>query len=241
LQRLQTLENQHLSKTLSNSRTNLVFISLLLGEFLFSGCATAPPENHKEAEKPSELISSQSLSSEITVEQKSSLYKLKSEITLIANRAVRLDLTTTMDLPLATIVLSESKIQYLLYRDKKFYTGRPGPHALDPVFPLAVDASHLLNLLKEEKNPEDKCESDSTGLTSCKGSAGQTDYVISWSKRKTTGPLAGRASKIALDLPRRQVTLKFFLTDWQKNVPNAERLLSLKVPAGFRTLSTPER
>jgi hypothetical protein len=144
-----------------------------------------------------------------------------------------------MDFPLATILLSKTKIEYLLYHDKKYYSGRPGPHALDPVFPLAVDVRHLLNLLNEIKNPGDNCKSDQEGLSSCSGLSASTPYTINWSKRKTSGPLAGRAAKIVLELPENEATLKFFLTDWRKDVPNAERLLVLKVPAGFRSLPVP--
>ena len=175
------------------------------------------------------------------MEKPSQNFKIKSEINIINDHAVRIDLMTTMDLPLASIVLTDNSIDYLLYRAKKHYSGKPGPHALDPVFPMAIDAKHLINLLNEQKNPDDKCDSDENGLTLCSGVTGQTAYVVSWTKRKDSGPLAGRASKIVLELPQRQVSLKFYITDWQKNKSDAERLLALKIPEGYRSYSVPER
>jgi hypothetical protein len=181
----------------------------------------------------------QSFSSDLYVERDGKSYKIKSDIVIVNPRAIRLDMRTTLDLPLASIVLTDQKIDYALYRDKKFYTGRPGPHALDPVFPLAVDVKTLNEILQQKKITGAKCEVDDLGPLSCSGQAGSTTFNVSWSKRQTSGPLAGRASKIVLDLPQRHVSLRFYLNDWQHDVPNAEHLLSLQTPSGFTTLSTP--
>ena len=181
------------------------------------------------------------MSADLFVERQSKSYKLKAEINVIRENAVRLDLMTGLDLMLATIILTDSKIEYVLYRDKKYYSGKPNPHALDPVFPLAIDVMALTNILYERTTPGD-CELDLSGFPKqCRGVAGKTPYNVTWSKRLTAGPLAGRASKIVLDLPQRQVSLKFYFNDLKKNIGNAERLLSLQVPAGFKSMPVPDR
>jgi hypothetical protein len=180
----------------------------------------------------------QGLSADLYVEKEGHSYKIKSDMIVLNPTAVRFDLRTSLDLPLASIVFTEQKINYALYRDKKFYSGRPGPHALDPVFPLSVDVRTLVEILEEKTIRGAQCNSDGE-MKECRGQAGNTTYVVTWSKYKNSGPLAGRSSKIVLELPDRQVSLRFYLNDWQREVPNAERLLSLQVPAGFATLSTP--
>jgi hypothetical protein len=175
------------------------------------------------------------------VEKENKGYKLKTDINIVNSHAVRMDISTTLDLPEASIVLTEDKVEYLLYRQKKFYSGKANPHSLDPVFPLAVDADTLVKILTEEKPKGDQCEVENGFLTQCLGKVGDLEYRVEWSKRKDSGPLAGRASKVVLDLPEQKLSLRFYFSDWQKNVSNAERFLTLQVPPGFRTISTPER
>jgi hypothetical protein len=164
-------------------------------------------------------------------------------MSLVSDEAVRLDVTTTLDLPLASIVLTDKKIEYALYRDKKFYSGRPNSHALDPVFPLTIDVDTLSAILTEQAPPDAQCQATDE-VRQCTGKTGdgtsKVAYKVSWTKRGIAGPLSGRSTRILLELPERHVSLKFILTGWQKNVSNAERLLTLQVPAGFKTFSVPQ-
>ena len=121
----------------------------------------------------------------------------------------------------------------------KFYSGKPGPRALDPVFPLSVDVKTLNEILQQKEISGAQCEKDQMGPLTCRGQTGSTPFVASWSKRQSSGPMAGRASKVVLELPTRHVSLKFYFNDWHQDVPNAERLLTLQTPSGFTTLSTP--
>lgn len=204
-----------------------------------TSCTT--PVKKENLISPAKVHSPQTLSSQILIERGLGTYKIKAEINIINDHAVRFDLLTSMDLPLSSIVMTDTSIEYVLYRDKKYYSGKPNPHALDPVFPIAIDVKHIIKLLNEESNTEDKCDSDQYGLTMCTGLSGSTPYIITWSKRKDSGPLAGRASKVSLEIPQRQISLKFLYTDWQKENSDAERLLALKIPDGYRHLSVPER
>jgi hypothetical protein len=202
------------------------------------GCNTSPV---KPAEKASDISSPQSLSGTLFVEHENKGYKLKTDINIVNAHALRMDISTSLDLPEASIVLTEEKVEYLLYREKKYYSGRASPHSLDPVFPLAVDADTLVKILLEEKPNGDQCEVENGFLTQCLGKVGELEYRVTWTKRQGSGPLAGRASKMVLDLPAQKLSLRFYFSEWQKNVSNAERFLTLQVPPGFRSLSTPSR
>lgn len=182
----------------------------------------------------------QSWSADLLVERKSKSFKLKAEINWVAPEALRLDVLNSLDLPLAAIVLTDSKIEYVLYREKKYYVGKPGPHALDPVFPLTVDVKTLLSLLQERPEEPAACEKDSKGPTRCQGMAGNLPYSVSWSRRQSSGPLSGRSSRLMLEVPQRQVALKFYFTDWTKKSADSERLLALNVPGDFKTVSIPD-
>ncbi|MDZ4678725.1 MAG: hypothetical protein SGI74_14605 [Oligoflexia bacterium] len=179
-------------------------------------------------------------SANLFVERNGKSYKLKSDIYVLSGKTVRLDVTTTLDLPLASVLLNDQKIEYVLYRDKKYYSGKPNPHALDPVFPLSIDASTLISLLNEQSIKNAQCKTEAGFTSECAGSVGGAQYIVRWEKRATTGLLAGRATKVILELPQRHVALKFYYTNWQKTVSNAERLMVLQVPEGFQSFSVPE-
>jgi hypothetical protein len=198
-----------------------------------AGCETTPVSPSAEDN------GAQNLSADLYVQKDNKSFRIKSELTIINPEAIRLELRTTVDVPLATIVLTTDKIQYILFHDKKFYSGKPGPHALDPLFPLSVDAKTLVEILEEVKVPGSSCTSDDGTLSSCAGQINGSAFSANWSKRGVAGPLSGRASKIVLELPDRHVSLKFYITDWQRNISNAEHMLSLKVPSGFSSFSTP--
>jgi len=186
------------------------------------------------------MSSPQGLSATLFVEKENHGYKLKADINVVNDHAVRMDVNTSLDLPEASIILTQNKIEYLLYQQKKYYSGRPNSHALDPVFPMSIDADTLVKVLKEEKPVGSQCEQENGYLTQCTGKAGALNYRVTWSKRKDSGPLAGRASKMVIDIAEENISLRFYFSDWQKNVSNAERFLSLQVPPGFKTFSTPE-
>jgi hypothetical protein len=174
------------------------------------------------------------------VEKEIHTYHLKAEITIFGPAALRLDVRTTLDLPVASIVLTDKKIQYALYRNHAFYSGVPSPHALDPVFPLTVNAATLVQVLKEQRVTGAQCELDGDkNLSSCQGKAGDTTFMVKWSKRQSSGPLAGRATKILLELPQSKISLRFYVNDLHRDVSNAERSQTIEVPADFRRLSVP--
>lgn len=223
-------------------RTDLLALLLAAASIFLSGCPSAPTKSEAELQglPSAEMNTPQNLSGTLFVERENKGYKLKNDINIIGADAVRMDVTTSLDLPVAAILLTNEKIQYVLYREKRFYSGKPNPHALDPVFPLTIDADTLVKILREEKPPGDKCEVENGYLSRCEGRAGSLDYNVAWSNRKGAGPLAGRASKMVLNLPSEKISLRFYFSDWQKNVSNAQRFLSLEVPPGFKTISVPE-
>jgi hypothetical protein len=228
-----------LSAILRRQKSHRLLLNSLLISFVFiAGCATTSNKNGGTATEG--IGSSQGFSSSLFVDKNGKSYKLKSEIYILDNRMVRLDVTTTLDLPLASVLLGENKIEYVLYRDKKYFVGRPNPNALDPVFPLSIDAPTLISILREEKIKNAQCDETGDVVSECRGAVGGTQYVVKWEKRASSGPMAGRAMKISLELPGRHVGLKFYFTGWQKSVSNAERLMVLQVPPGFQSFSVPE-
>jgi len=165
-------------------------------------------------------------------------FKLKADLSTLSALALRLDVFTTLDLPLASVIMSEREIRYALYRDKKFYQGPVNPHALDPVFPLSVEGRDLVSILNERPLPSQKCERDEAGfLVRCTATK-PLNYTVEWGKRADAGPLKGRATRISLLVPDRKVELKFYLKS-SKPLLNPDRLTQITVPSDFQTRPVP--
>ncbi|MCC6277831.1 MAG: hypothetical protein IT289_07960 [Oligoflexia bacterium] len=182
----------------------------------------------------------QALSSTLYVEREGKTYKLKSDIYILSPKAIRIDVTSTVDLPLASVVLTDAKIEYVMYRAKKHYFGKPNPKALDPVFPLSVDVQSLWSVLNEKPTAGSECEGATSQPAKCSGESEGIRYTVEWAKRSSAGPWAGRATKISLSFPDRAVSLKFYLTGWQKNLSDSDGRMALQVPQGFQSFPVPE-
>lgn len=171
----------------------------------------------------------------MVVKDRGKTFRLKSDIFEPRFQSFRIDVMNTMDLPMASIVLTPKEIQYFVVREKTFYKGKPGPRALDHVFPLAVDSTILSSILSERPRAQDKCTKLDEGLK-CEGVSGSTKFSVQYLKRKNFGPMSSRASLIALDFPDRQVELKFFFTNIEALTEDKMEVMTLPVPAGYKTV-----
>ncbi len=146
---------------------------------------------------------------------------------------VRIDVRTQLDFPLASLLMSDDKLEFVNYRDKKYFSGKPGPHALDSVIPLDISASDLVSVVQERPTHGQKCIYQDSKIASCVGAAGPTSYRVTWSKRDSTSPWSGKAKKMVIQIPNRKISLLFYFTEWQKNLSKVEGLTSLNVPEDF--------
>lgn len=67
----------------------------------------------------------------------------------------RIEVTGTLSTRVASIVLAPEKISYALHLQKKFFTGKPSPAAMEPMLGVAIDPNILIKNLTEkskEKN-----------------------------------------------------------------------------------------
>lgn len=211
------------------------FFALIALFVLIVGCA-GPQKKAGPVSQENEVIQPTHFTSDLYVDENGKSFKLKSELYVLSASAVRIDVLTSLDLPLASIVLTQDQIRYALYRDKKVYQGAPNPQALDPVFPLAVEATDLVSMLMEKPTPNQICKRDAEGkLESCTATD-PIKYSVEWGKRTQTGPSPGR---VILRIPDRNAELKFYMRNIERNIPTPGALLQINVPADFKTLPVP--
>ena len=208
----------------------LIAASLIASPLLIlSSCSTAPQKLAPSAEG----FAPQGFSSDVYYEEGSKSFKLKSDIYLLSPQTVRLDVRTQLDLPVASFVMSDAKLEYILYRSKKYFAGKPGTHALDAIIPLDISAEELVAVILEKPLKSQKCEYENKVLTRCHGSAGPTSYNVLWEKRVSSSPWSGKATKMVIEIPQRKISLRFYFSDWTKKLSNLEQLSSVRIPDDF--------
>lgn len=213
-----------------------VVLALLASSLAFTfGCATGQKNTDENKSLKPEVITS-----DLYVERRGKTFKLKGDLTVGPRSSVRMDLLTTLDLPLASVVLTKDVASYILYRKKRFYTGKPNPRALDPLFPIAVNAKTLNRLVRGLPNPGDVCKDLEDGAKQCTNKAGKRPYVVTWSKFSSKRPWSGRAKRVVLELPKSRVKVKFYFRKLRPAEDNIASLMHLKPPAGFKTFSVPQ-
>src|SRR5690606_17454094 len=99
--------------------------------------------------------------------------------------ALRMDVTAPIGGHLASLVVKDSTVQYLLLKEKKFFEGPTNPRILRPLFSLPLDPRHLFNIVFEEpiKQRGWNCELSTSGKpTSCKNAQYQID--LEWKEHR---------------------------------------------------------
>lgn len=155
----------------------------------------------------------------------------------MSNDMMRMDVRTQLDFPLVSLLMSDAHLEFVNYRDKKYFSGKPGLRTVDAVVPLEISATDLVAVVLEKPLKNQKCEFQDGNLSQCMGQAGQTPYRVSWTKRDQTGPWYGRAKKMTIQIPQRKINLNFYFTDWQSNLSKVEGLSVLSAPADFQKMN----
>ncbi len=188
---------------------------------LLTACQTAPlkydqiQEGHWESRA---LIRDQQ-------EQRSFIVNLS--INAVKNEKLRVDATSTLGAHLASLVLREDEVRYLLPGERRFFFGAARPEAMIPVISVPMSPSYLHNLLFEQPITEGDwlCERDSRGyLTVCQSES--EGLKISWQDRSQT------ARRVLIEHERAQVQVN--LTSFQEQLESRAELFELSPPQGFR-------
>ena len=120
---------------------------LFLLSFLLFSCVTK-----KTIEEPKEIVTKKNELSLWGAKAQIKEYKTEKvqQVTLDfvaqAAGAVRVDVSGPLGVSLASLVVKNKKIQYVLYRQKSFYEGVANEKALRSVFRMDLDARYLMNI-----------------------------------------------------------------------------------------------
>jgi hypothetical protein len=80
---------------------------------------------------------------------------------------VRAEVTSSMGIHLASILILEKEIRFLLPKSKKFYSGSVSPKSLGPILNVELDPRLIVASLFNESYPDWKCEAQEGEITNC--------------------------------------------------------------------------
>lgn len=80
---------------------------------------------------------------------------------------MRLDVTTTIGVALASIVIKDDQIEYIVPKQKKYYRGPVDPAALFPVLKIKVDPKLFSAALFEASFPDWNCAGEGGVINNC--------------------------------------------------------------------------
>ena len=200
--------------------TNYILSFVLL---LAIGCQTAPvrmtgvQEGHWKAKA---LIKDK---------EQSRYYLVNLKFNLVSDQRALMDVISTLGTGVASLVMREKEVRYILLDSKRFYFGRPQPNVMRPILALPFDPRWLQNILLEEpfKEKSWSCTSKKGGLLeSCTDSV--TGLKITWSARQ--------GSKRTIFVEHAKASVQINIQSFEPKVEDRKNLFVLEAPAGFQKL-----
>lgn len=195
----------------------------LILSFALSGCAFSPKKFSEEKEGYWQA--------KVLVKEKASArsYIVNVDFNAMAGKALRMDVTAAMGEHVASLAINQDELEYLLVRQKKFYTGKSGAGSLKPILSAPLDPRILENILFDQPiaDKDWSCTKDKDNyLTECRQA--RTELLVKWGERK------GRRRTVFVEHPTAQLQLNFY--SFQPKVEARNDLFELKPPPGFEVV-----
>jgi hypothetical protein len=141
----------------------------------------------------------------------------------------RMDVTTTLGMAVASLMVDNKEVRYILFDSKRFYFGPPQPGVMRPILAIPFDPRWIENVLLDLKI-DDKgwtCNRDAAGwLQECQDAT--SGLKISWSGRQ------GAKKTILIEHPKASVQIN--VQSFRPKVEDRKNLFSLEAPEGFQKL-----
>lgn len=191
---------------------------------VLTGCKTAPPEKQIQ-------ISEGQWKTKALVKDKeqSRSYIVNINFNAIKNQKLRMDVTSALGTGVASMVVQDSEVRYILLDSKRFYFGQPQPNVMRPILAAPLDPRWLQSVLFDMPIPDKSwiCSSDASGLVQeCK--EGASSLQVTWSGR------VGQKKTIHIDHPKAHVQI--IVQEFKPKVEDRKNLFNLEAPEGFQKL-----
>jgi hypothetical protein len=145
------------------------------------------------------------------------------------DQITRMDVTTTLGMGVASLLVADKEVRYALFDSKRFYYGSPQPGVMRPILSIPFDPRWLQNILFETPIAEKTwtCTKDSAGeLLDCQDSA--SGIKITWSGR--------HGVKKTILIEHSKASVQINVQSFRPKVEERKNLFSLEPAPGFQKL-----
>lgn len=195
----------------------LAFMILML-----AGCATAPVrlDGVREGHWKARAL--------IKDKEQARSYIVNMNLNAIRGAQARMDVTSALGTGVASLVLDEKEVRYVLFDSRRFYYGQPTADVMRPILSIPFDPRWLHNILFEIPLPEKSwtCVSSGGFVSECKDSV--TGVKVTWSARQ------GPKKTILIEHARASVQIN--VQSFEPKVEDRKNLFVLEAPQGYQKL-----
>lgn len=156
-------------------------------------------------------------------------YIVNLNLNAVRNDRARMDVISTLGTGVATLLVDEKEVRYVLFDSKKFYYGPPQADVMRPILAIPFDPRWLHNILFEEPLPEKSwtCTKEGGGyLKECRDSV--TGLKVTWSARQ------GEKKTILIEHTKASVQIN--VQTFKPKVEDRKNLFVLEAPNGYQRL-----
>jgi hypothetical protein len=187
------------------------------------GCASAPKRtlNFTEGNWRAKAL--------IKDKEQGRSYIVNLNFNVIKNQKARMDVTSALGTGIASLVVENQEVRYLLVDSKRYYYGSPRPDVMRPILSVPFDPRWIHNLLFETPIPDKSwsCTKESDGwLRECRDMV--SGAVVSWANRQ------GDKKTVRIDHTKAFVQMN--VQAFKPKVEDRKNLFELEVPNGFQKL-----
>ena len=195
---------------------------LWMSSVLFSGCQFFQKTKTEDVPAPS-VIGQWEAKAMIKSHQTGDASIVSLDVMAQQPQPMRVDVTTSLGISLASIVIKDDQIEYVLPKQKKYYQGPVSEGSLQPILKIKVDPKILAAAFFETSYPQWNCAAEGGALMNC---ATPDGVQIKWI-REPQSPKTVFVTSPDFDV---QIQVKSFAA---KNEIPASALV-LKIPENFK-------
>ncbi len=136
---------------------------------------------------------------------------------------IRMEVSSSLGIALASIIIRNQDVEYVLPKQKKYYHGSISEQSLYPALNVKISPELLSAVFFEESYPKWNCQADNGLIVSCTTPEG---VKIQWERDgKSTKRISLSSSKFEVQVQMKNYKLK---SNW------AENTWAIQVPEGFK-------
>lgn len=197
-------------------------IIFALGFLILTSCVSAPKnmggiqEGHWKAKA---LIKDK---------EQSRSYIVHMNLNAIREQQARMDVMSALGTGVASLVVENKEVRYVLFDSKRFYFGPPQADVMRPILAIPFDPRWLHNILFEIPLPEKTwtCVQSKGFLSECRDAV--TGVKVSWTAR------TGVKKTILIEHSKASVQIN--VTSFEAKVEDRKNLFVLEAPQGYQKL-----